>query len=98
MNKQFKVLTYVPDEELEDRINEASEGGKYVIKQMWRNKPFQGGVENTTVLMELQVQIYNTPQYVWPTFTPLPNTTIDPPFTYPTGPTTQVPEFTGQYR
>lgn len=62
MNKQFKVLTYVPDEELEARINEASEGGKYVIKQMWRNKPFQGGVENTTVLMELQVVV----NFRWP--------------------------------
>lgn len=63
MNKQFKVLTYVPDEELENRINEASGGGKYVIKQMWRNKPFQGGVENTTVLMELHVVV---PDFKWP--------------------------------
>ena len=47
----YKVLAYIPDEELEDRINEVANLG-YIIKQMWRNKPFGGGVENTTVLME----------------------------------------------
>lgn len=50
----YKVLAYVPDQELADRLNEAVQMG-YEIKQMWRNAPYAGGVENTTVLMKQRV-------------------------------------------
>lgn len=54
MKQKFKVLSYVPDEELEGKLNDAASSG-YVIDTMYRNKPFGGGVENTTVIMVREI-------------------------------------------